>query len=155
MWGRPYHYCNIFGMPRIWYSDISYIFNFNDYILFAEKNQDVVGFIHWWPNLYPITNCGPGSLFPERSMVKRLLSKIKEGKIFKIVVKKEFKDDKEIERKLIFEALSIMKNKFKLKTCQIGNVNKEDEELCLFIQSIGGKKVHELWLMRKKLSHFF
>lgn len=145
-------YPNVFGWPRVWYSEIAHILNKDDYVLFAEKDGEVVGFIHWWPNLYPLfIEGGRKAIFARESLSDELLDKIEEGKIFKIVVTKKAKNDTDlIEKALISEALKLMKNKFKFKRCQIGNILREKENLSSFIQENGGKKVHEIWLMRSK-----
>jgi hypothetical protein len=144
-------YPNVFGWPRVWYSEIAHILNRDDYVLFAEKDGEVVGFIHWWPNLYPLfIEGGRKVIFVREGLVDELLDKIEEGKIFKIIVTKKAKNDKDlIEKALINEALKLMKNKFKFKRCQIGNILREKEKMSSFIQENGGKKVHEIWLMRK------
>jgi len=145
-------YTNVFEWPRIFYSEISHILNKDDYILFAEKNGEVVGFIHWWPNLYPLLiEGGRKAIFGTEDLINNSLAKIDEGKVFKIIVSKKAKNDKDlIEKSLINEAAKIMKNKFKFKRCQIGNISEEKQSMLSFIQENGGKKVHEYWVIRNK-----
>ncbi|MEW6408876.1 MAG: hypothetical protein AB1488_02025 [Nitrospirota bacterium] len=145
-------YSNVFGWPRVWYSEIAHILNRDDYILFAEKGKEITGFIHWWPNLYSLMiKGGRKAIFVKENYVEELLDNIQEGKIFKIIVNKKMKNDKDlIEKTLINEAVKIMKKKFKFKRCQIGNIPMENINISSFIQENGGKKVHEVWLMRSK-----
>jgi hypothetical protein len=150
-------YSNVFGWPRLWYSEIANILNREDYILFAEKEGEVMGFIHWWPNLYPLLKeAGRKAILVGGSLVDDTLDRIEEGKIFKIIVsKKAVKYRDLIEKALINEAMKLMKEKFNFKRCQIGNIPREKENLSSYIYKNSGKKVHEIWLMRKKISRFF
>jgi hypothetical protein len=150
-------YSNVFGWPRLWYSEIAHILNRDDYILFAEKEGGVMGFIHWWPNLYPLLKeAGRKAVLVGGSLVDDTLGKIEEGKIFKIIVnKKAGKDTNLVKRVLINESMKLMKEKFKFKRCQIGNIPREKENISSYIYKNSGKKVHEIWLMRKKISRFF
>ena len=145
-------YTNVFGWPRAWYSEISHLLRKDDYILFAEQNGEAVGFVHWWPNLYPLLREGGRSaLFLSESSVGEALDKIEEGKIFKIVVSKKVKNDKDlIEKALVSKAVELMKEKFRFRRCQIANIPRERKTICSFIQENGGKKVHEISLMRSK-----
>jgi hypothetical protein len=147
-------YSNVFGWPRVWYSEIAHILNRDDYILFAEKDGKVMGFIHWWPNLYPLwIQGGRKAIFVKDSLIDETLETIEEGKIFKIVVSKKAGKYRDlIERALINESTKLMKEKFKFKQCQIGNIPKEKEYISSYIYKNSGKKVHEIWLMRKKIS---
>ena len=150
-------YSNVFGWPRVWYSEVASILSKDDYILFAEKDGEIVGFIHWWPNLYPLLiDGGRKAILGRESSIEKSLEKIEEGKIFKIIITKKAINYKDlIEKALINEALKLMKNKFNFKRCQLGNIPIENEEIPRFIRQNKGKKVHEIWLMRSKyLSRF-
>lgn len=114
-------YPNVFGWPRLWYSEAPYFLNLEDYILFAEKKGETLGFIHWWPNLYPLlmkyglkSTCGTDNSL--------LVNRIREGKIFKVIVGKRVRGRELIKRVLISEALKIMREKLGFNKCQIGNM---------------------------------
>ena len=113
-------------------------------------NGEVVGFIHWWPNLYPLLiEGGRKAIFGAEDLINKSLEKIDEGKVFKIIVSKKAKNEKNlIEKALIYEAGKFMKNKFKFKRCQIGNIAEEKQSMLSFIQENGAKKVHEYWVMQ-------
>lgn len=150
-------YANVFGWPRIWYSELAQILNKDDYILFAEKDGDVVGFIHWWPNLYSLLiEGGRKAIFGREGSIKEALEKIEEGKIFKIVIAKKTEDYKDlVAAALMNEAFKIMKNRYNFKKSQIGNISLTNKGVTSFIRENNGKKVHEIWLMRSKyLSRF-
>ncbi len=150
-------YSNVFGWPRIWYSEVAHILNKDDYILFAEKNGETVGFIHWWPNLYPLLiDGGRKAIFGRERSIDKSLEIIEEGKIFKIIIANKAKDYKTlIGKALINEALKLMKYKYRFKKCQIGNIPIANEEIPSFIRQNRGKMVHEIWLMRSNyLSRF-
>lgn len=145
-------YSNVFGWPRVWYSDVAHILNKDDYILFAEKDGEIVGFIHWWPNLYPLLiEGGRKTIFGRESSINELIDKIGEAKIFKIITSKKARDYKNlIEKALIEEALKVMKGNFGFKKCQIGNIPVENDKLSSFIERKKGRRVHEIWIMRSK-----
>jgi hypothetical protein len=145
-------YANAFGWPRLWYSEAALILSREEYILFAERDGKAVGMIHWWPNVYPLLReGGRKAIFLPEDPAKQALNQIKEGKIFKIAVSDRagrYRD--RIVRSLIGGSLEMMKEKFQFQTCQIGNVPSENEALIDHLHRMGAKKVHELWLMRKK-----
>jgi hypothetical protein len=145
-------YANAFGWPRLWYSETAGIMNRGDYILFAYRGGEALGMIHWWPNLFPLLREeGRKAIFLEESLADEALNRIREGKIFKIVVSEragKYRD--RVERSLISEAMRTMKEKFRFKTCQVGNVLPEKEILVDHLCRLGGEKVHEVWYMRKK-----
>lgn len=145
-------YVNAFGWPRLWYSETAYILNRDDFILFAEKDCEALGIIHWWPNLFQLFRDGgrKAIILPE-ALANEALSKIEEGKIFKIVVSHragKYRD--RIERSLISEAMRIMKEKYLFRTCQVGNVSPEKDFLVDYLRNLGGEKVHEVRYMRKR-----
>jgi hypothetical protein len=150
-------YPNVFGWPRVWYSEIAHILSKDNYVLFAEKNGKIVGFVHWWPNLYPLLREGGWkAIFVKESLVNGILDKIEEGKIFKIIVSKKAAKYRDlVEKALINEAMRLMKEKFDFKRCQIGNISEGRENIASYIYKNGGEKVHEVWLMRKNVSGFF
>ncbi|MCL5422860.1 MAG: hypothetical protein M1461_10390 [Nitrospirae bacterium] len=150
---NDYWYSNVFGWPRVWYSEIAHILDRDDYILFAEKNGEAVGFIHWWPNVYPsLIKGGRRAIFVREHLVQELLDTVEEGKIFKIIVTKKAKNDKNlIERALINEALELMRNKYRFKRCQIGNIPTGEDKTLSFMQEKSGRKVHEMCLMRMRM----
>jgi hypothetical protein len=143
-------YTNVFGWPRLWYSETTRLLNRGDYILFAERKGEPLGFIHWWPNLYLLlAEGGWKAIFPNDTSDEPL-NKIEEGKIFRIVVGKKAQKDREMVEQVLFsEAIRIMREKFKLKKCQIGNIPEEREDMASYIYEGGGQKVHEVCLMRK------
>ncbi len=145
-------YPNVFGWPRLWYSETPRLLNRGDYILFAERKGEPLGFIHWWPNLYPLLiRDGWKAIYENGNSFDQSLDRIGEGKIFKIIVGKQVREEKEMVRRvLISEAIKIMKEKFAFKKCQIGNVPEEREDTSSHIYEKGGQKVHEVCLMRKK-----
>lgn len=146
-------YRNVFGWPRAWYSEFSHFLNREDYILFAEKKGEALGFIHWFPNMYPLLiKGGRKALYVSREEVKKNLEQIDEAKIFKIVVNRKAKKDRDIiERALIVKAIELMKETFGIRKCQIGNVSRGRTQLQSFIREKGGRPVHEVSLMRKVL----
>jgi hypothetical protein len=146
-------YRNVFGWPRAWYSEYPHFLNKDDYILFAEKNGEVHGFVHWWPNIYPLLiKGGRTALYMSREQVQEKLKQIDEAKIFKIAVSRKAKKERDlIEKALICKAVELMKAKFGIRKCQIGNVPQERTPLKSVITEKGGQPVHEVYLMRKPL----
>ena len=55
-----------------------------------------------------------------------------------------------MEKRLISEAMRVMKEIYGFKTCQVGNVHAEKERLIGHLCRVGGEKVHEVWYMREK-----
>jgi len=145
-------YANAFGWPRLWYSETAYILNREEYILFAEKDGEAMGMIHWWPNLFPLLRDGDRkAIFIQEASVIEVLNRIREGKIFKIIVgDRAGKHQSRVEKSLISEAMRMMKEKFQFRTCQVGNVLPENKILIDHLCRFGGEKVHEIWYMRKK-----
>jgi hypothetical protein len=146
-------YRNVFGWPRAWYSEFPHFLNREDYILFAEKKGETLGFVHWYPNIHPVLiKGGRKALYVSREEVKNNLEQIDEAKIFKIVVARKAKKDRDlIERALIFKAMELMKEMYGIRICQIGNVSTGRTGLQSFIRGKGGPSVHEVHLMRKVL----
>jgi hypothetical protein len=146
-------YRNVFGWPRVWYSELSHFLNNEDYILFAEKKGEALGFLHWWPNIYPLLiKGGRKALYLSREEVEKNIQQINEAKIFKIVVTKKAKKDRDIiELALIIKAVKLMKERFGIRKCQIGNVSEKNTPLMSFIRERGGQTVQEVCLMRKML----
>ncbi|HPJ93949.1 MAG TPA: hypothetical protein PLU81_06075 [Deltaproteobacteria bacterium] len=147
-------YQNVFGWPRVWYSEYPHLLNKDEYILFAERNGETVGFIHWWPNIYPLLiKEGRKALYLSREEVVKKLEQIDEAKIFKIAVSRKAKKDRDvIEKALICNAAELMKEKFGIRKCQIGNIPRERTYLKSYIDSQGGQLVHDVCLMRKAIS---
>jgi hypothetical protein len=145
-------YANAFGWPRLWYSETACILNRDDYILFAEREGEAMGMIHWWPNLFPLLKeGGRKAIYLPESLASEALTRIGEGKIFKIIVSdRAGKDRDRVERSLLSEAMRMMKEKYRFRTCQIGNVLPEKEYFVDYLRRLGGEKVHEIWYMRKK-----
>ena len=146
-------YQNVFGWPRVWYSEYPHLLNKDDYILFAEKNGEALGFLHWWPNIYPLlVKGGRKALYLSREEVQQKLEQIDEAKIFKIAVNRKAKKDRDvIEKALICKAVELMKEKFGIRKCQIGNIPHERTQLTSHITGQGGQLVHDVSLMRKAL----
>ena len=145
-------YANAFRWPRLWYSETAYILNREEYILFAEKDGEAMGMIHWWPNIFPLLReGGRKAIFLQEALVNEALNRIRGGKIFKIVVSdRAGKYRGRVERSLINEAMRTMKEKFQFRICQVGNVLPEKEILTDHLGRLGGEKIHEIWYMRKK-----
>lgn len=145
-------YANAFGWPRLWYSEAASILNRDGCILFAEKDGETLGMIHWMPNLFPLLReGGRKAVFLEEASVNETLNRIGEGKIFKLAVSDRAARHRDrVERCLIGEAMRVMKEIYGFKTCQVGNVHAENERLIDPLCRFGGKKVHEVWYMRRK-----
>jgi len=143
-------YPNVFGWPRLWYEELPYVLCNEDYILFAEIDGETVGFIHWWPNIYPIVRSkGIKSVYTTFPETDQLLDKINEGKIFRIAVSPKAKIPKEkIEQELIRASIKRMKEKYQFKKCQIGNIPDYNTNITMQLQEMGAKKVHQILYMR-------
>lgn len=145
-------YVNAFGWPRLGYEETSCVLNQNEFILFAEKDGEPMGLIHWWPDLFPmLREGGRKAIFLPEASAREALNRIREGKIFKILVSKragKYRD--RVERSLVSGAMSTMKEKFRFRTCQVGNMPPEKQNLIEYIHLLGGKEVHEIRYMRKK-----
>jgi hypothetical protein len=147
-------YVNAFGWPRLWYTETPSVLTREDYILFAERDGEILGMIHWWPNVYPLLReKGRKAVFLPEPRASEALSAIREGKIFKIAVSdRAGKSRDRIVRSLIEESMRLMKHKHHLETCQIGNIPSENELLIEHLCKIGAKLVHEVWLQQKRVS---
>jgi hypothetical protein len=145
-------YPNVFGWPRLWYSETPRLLNREDYILFAERKREPLGFIHWWPNLYPLLiRDGWNAIYRNDNSFDQSLDRMEEGKIFKVIVGRKVGEGKKmVRRALMSEAIKIMKEKFGFKKCQITNVPEEREDIRSHICEKGGQKVHEVCLMRRR-----
>lgn len=145
-------YANAFGWPQLWYSETAYILNREEYILFAEKDGEAMGMIHWWPNVFPLLrDGGRKAIFLQEASINEALNRIREGKIFKVIVSNRAGEYRNrVQRSLISKAMRMMKEKFHFRTCQVGNVLSEEGILIEHLCSLGGKKVHELWYIQKK-----
>ncbi len=145
-------YVNAFGWPRLGYEETACILNQNEFILFAEMGGETVGMIHWWPDLFPLLRQeGRKAIFLPEASAREALKRIREGKIFKIVVSKQagkYRD--RVERSLVVEAMRVMKEKFLFRTCQVGNLYSGKEKLIKQIRLLGGEVVHKVQYMRKK-----
>jgi len=141
---------NVFGWPRLWYDELPYILRSKDYILFAEVDGKAAGFIHWWPNIYPLVKSnGVHSIYATLPETEKLFAQIKEGKIFRIAVSpKAPLPKKEVEGILLQAAMKTMKEQYQMEKCQVGNIPEHDVNLTAALQEMGGRPVHQILYMR-------
>lgn len=147
---------NAFGWPRAWYAELPPALSCAGTILFAERDGEPLGFVHWWPNVYPALRAGGRrALFPDDEG-KGISPAINgEGKIFKLVVGRKAKAARErIERALLFEGMRVMRDDFGLRTLQVGNIAGHREGLLSYLASKGSGLTHEIWIMREGAAIF-
>ena len=142
---------NAFGWPRAWYAELPPALSCPGTILFAERDREPLGFVHWWPNVYPaLLAGGRKALYPDEEEKKIPPGIIEEGKIFKLVVGRNGERVRErIERALLLEGVRVMREEFGLRRFQVGNVAGDRDGLLSFLAVKGAGKVQEIWIMRK------
>jgi hypothetical protein len=92
------------------------------------------------------------AVLERKTSIDGLLEGIREGKIFKLVADERSGSDQEaIERALMTELFKLMKEKYGIKICQVGNLLSDRKGTLSFLSEKGGRKVHEIWLMRRRV----
>jgi hypothetical protein len=147
---------NAFGWPRAWYAELPPALSRPGTILFAERDGEPLGFVHWWPNVYPALRAGGRkALYPDEECVTLSPGIAEEGKIFKLVVGRNGERVRErIERALLLEGVRVMREEFGIRRLQVGNVAGHRAGLLSFLAAQGAEKAQEIWIMRKSYSLF-
>ncbi len=149
-------YVNAFGWPRAWYEDLSPLLSLPGSILVAERDGEPVGFLHWWPNVYPLWAAGGRqALYLEGKEPHDLPGAVQGGKVFRLAVSRSAGRDRgRIERAMVLEGVRVMREKFGLGKVQVGNIPGEREELLAFLAAHGAGQVQELCILRKGAALF-
>ena len=113
--------------------------------LLAHHENDVVGFIRWFPNLLELlqTHSTPTPLLFSYVLKTHPFH---HGKIFEWNLKTE---DTELFAILLLHALQAMKRQG-LRVCQIGNVRDKDSFVKNFLEQYGFQKVHKMKVLRRQ-----
>lgn len=117
-----------------------------DYIIFLSVKGKEIGFVQWWPNLYRLFNSGNQYFTPEEGI--EATKSINEGKIFKVVVKKEY-EGCGYEEMLCKKAIQRMKEQG-FKRYQFGNISESDKVLKDVAKNLNCRMVNSLLFMRDK-----
>ncbi len=118
------------------------------FTLFAWKGNKVVGFVHWLPNFYRIYET-PWKT-KSSGWVMSQSREIEGGKIFKVAVDPKF-DSKTVRVALCLRAVKAMRE-FGLTKTQIDNVYVSDKMMLDVVEELGGKKLHVIELLEKRVS---
>ncbi|MBU7022443.1 MAG: hypothetical protein HXS41_15440 [Theionarchaea archaeon] len=105
-----------------------------DSILFAEENGKVKGIIEWKPNLHTLIQKDPQKYFAPEESARSTLNLIDEAKICKCVT---VNDREDILEQMITQTLTLLTTTYHMKTCQIGNIDRDDTLLRGIIEKMG------------------
>lgn len=128
-----------------WMIPSSLLFS-SDYIIFLLVKGEEIGFVQWWPNLHRIFTSGKQYFTPEEGI--EATKGINEGKIFKVVVKKEY-EGCGYEEMLCKRAVRRMKE-LGFKRYQFGNISETDKVLKDVAKNLNCRMVNSLLFMRHK-----
>ena len=117
------------------------------FVLFAWKNKKVVGFAHWLPNFYKLSEKARET----RSSVWILNDsrRVEGGKIFKVTVDPNL-DSKDLRVSLLLNALRTMRN-CGLTSYQVGNFFADDILMLDAVKELGGEKLHVIDILEKRI----
>ena len=113
----------------------------------ARHENDIVGFIHWFPNLLELlqTDSTPTPLLFPHVLKTR---PFKYGKIFEWSLETE---NTELFAILLLHVLQTMKRQ-RLDICQIANVCDKHPFIKNFLEQYGFQKVHRMKVLRRKVA---
>jgi len=105
----------------LWISDISNIFDSDDFIVFIEVQNKIAAWGQWFPNYYKAVEKNQNSLFIEKSELNELIASIGEAKISKFFIDDRFIGTG-VEDLMYHHITELMKDKYGITRIHFGPI---------------------------------
>lgn len=118
------------------------LFSDRRYVRLIEKSGKILGFSHWFPDFYPLIKRYCGIPIADQHLETVW------GKIFRVML---LTPSEEVYRVLLSETIKIMR-KYGISQFQVGNIDPENRELVMAIESLEGRRIHVISHMERHTS---